>query len=118
MTYSAKSAGTYKVRVKDTNGCTQLSSGVVVSVPCRATADISDEPVVYPNPAAEILNVEIQGSRPCMYSLTDVQGRRIAEGILQPGKNALATEGFAAGLYLLNILEEERSFSMRIQVRR
>lgn len=33
LTYTAKTAGTYKVRVKDTNGCTRLSPGVQVAVP-------------------------------------------------------------------------------------
>lgn len=63
QTYAAKQAGTYKVRVTNSFGCTRISPGVSVSVPCRENG----EPVereesisVYPSPVSDVLYLHIQ----------------------------------------------------------
>lgn len=53
--YYAKTAGTYKVRVTNTNGCSKTSAGKTVTVNCREGLDATDNHLsvsVYPNPSA------------------------------------------------------------------
>jgi len=53
VSYTAKTQATYKVLVTNATGCTKLSPGVVVTVPCRegeTGIPSGNEITVYPNP--------------------------------------------------------------------
>ncbi|MEP7171736.1 MAG: hypothetical protein ABI855_20350, partial [Bacteroidota bacterium] len=62
INYTATTGGTYKVQVKNSNGCTKLSSGVVVTVPCKEDGSMKKvfDVKVYPNPSSGEFIFEIQ----------------------------------------------------------
>jgi len=57
---------------------------------------------IYPNPATQVLNVEVdQANVP--YSIFDLQGKMIARGLLQQGKNTVDVMSLAKGFYTVKI---------------
>jgi hypothetical protein len=61
--YTAKVGGIYKVLVTKTNGCTKLSQGTTVSIPCRESSSLTETNtqslITYPSPVTDILNIEL-----------------------------------------------------------
>lgn len=57
---------------------------------------------VYPNPASEVLNMEVASTQALHYQLTDVGGRVITSGTFRH-KTSLRTTQLAPGLYFLQI---------------
>ncbi len=116
--YSAKTAGTYKVKVTNVNGCTKASAVVNVSVPCKTLNETpgEDEPdvKVYPNPFSNELEVIIN-PQTHIKSLTvfDVEGRLIAS---YPGKLVVSKIGleWKQGVYYLQIDLGDRSDFKRV----
>lgn len=56
---------------------------------------------IYPNPATQVLNIEIQSE--AAYGIYDLQGKVVAKGILQSGKNTLDIAALAKGFYTIKI---------------
>src|SRR6185436_5374482 len=81
INYTATTAGTYKVQVKNNNGCTKTSPGVVVTVPCREDgSSLEDFNVnVYPNPSSGDFIFEIQNTshEKISINVTDVIGKLV-----------------------------------------
>lgn len=118
VSYTAKSAGTYKVRVRDTNGCTQVSSGVVVTVPCRVSELSEDHVQVFPNPAASEINFSTDSDEPIIYRLSDESGRMLKSGVWVQGDAALYVGDVAPGVCFLEItVNNERSLQRIVIVR-
>jgi len=51
----------------------------------------------------QALRLVVAGAEPQAYSLTDLAGRVLAQGLAQPGDNTLATGQLASGVYLLAV---------------
>lgn len=67
----------------------------------------------YPVPAREALTIEVPGLQPVSFEVYDSQGRRVWEGILQPGENHLPLSGWPQGLYLGVLSQEGTSVTLR-----
>lgn len=52
----------------------------------------------------------------CIFELFLSDGRRIKNGILNPGNNRLVSDGLPSGVYILNVIDEKRLFSKKIVV--
>src|SRR6185295_15683828 len=59
INYTATTAGVYKVKVTNSNGCTKISAGVTVTVPCREDENVKTKGGenefavnVFPNPSS------------------------------------------------------------------
>ena len=86
--YTAKTAGTYKVKVTNANGCSKTSAGKVVTVNCRTenlnAAGTGSPLSIYPNPAngaftLKINNDDMQDSN-ARIELRNVLGQNIYTG--------------------------------------
>ncbi len=64
---------------------------------------------VYPNPASDILNIDLQKEqKPVSYYVSDLHGKIVQEGKLQNVKNKLNIDQIAAGIYVLTIGERDQ----------
>ena len=97
-------AGTYTVVVIDANGCEATSSGVVLNTDEEYS---KLEWSVYPNPASEILNVEINISGKKNFVLYDMTGRVVYEIISSDQRLALNISNFATGEYVLRVFDAQ-----------
>ncbi len=59
--------------------------------------------LIYPNPASGQLFIQADFSKNTEYSILDITGRQIAQGILKAGKNAIDVSNFDTGMYFVNI---------------
>ena len=102
----AKTAGTYKVKVTNANGCTTISSPVQISVPCRGeqpAADIDNKlnVNVFPNPGTNrftfrfYLNEELEKT---VY-LCDITGRIVKFANTREQTMILSTTDLLPGVY-------------------
>ncbi|MEO5906090.1 MAG: T9SS type A sorting domain-containing protein [Saprospiraceae bacterium] len=65
---------------------------------------------LYPNPVNDVLSLEIPielGTQ--HYKITDITGRNITTGMLQPGKSSIKSDGWLNGMYTLQIWKKDRS---------
>ncbi|HKR05276.1 MAG TPA: T9SS type A sorting domain-containing protein [Bacteroidia bacterium] len=123
--YTATIAGTYKIEVTNSNGCSKLSGGVTVTVPCKLNESESESAFdvkVYPNPAHDKLTVSIYVKEPSnlLLQLTDITGRIVfsenessIEGwnTYQPGLNHLSK-----GVYMLEVKSGSESWKTKVVV--
>ncbi|MFN6380563.1 MAG: Ig-like domain-containing protein [Flavobacteriales bacterium] len=95
-------AGSYSVVVMDANGCEATSSGVVLN-----TVELSSniEWSVYPNPAREVLNVEVAMSGKKNFVLYDMNGRIVQEIISSDQRLTFNLSNLAAGDYVLRVFD-------------
>ncbi len=82
--YTATTAGTYKVEVTKSNGCSKLSSGVAVTVPCKegeSTSGNDFNVIVYPNPSQGFFNFAFHASskEQVHIRIFDLTGRKVLE---------------------------------------
>ncbi len=75
---------------------------------------------IYPNPATDVLNVELNGSSMgAIASLVDLTGRVVIDGrsFMQQGtlaRTQLSLQGMPSGLYLLRVLDGDRELVRRV----
>lgn len=95
------SGGTYTVGVTDANGCQlTLTVTVVVDLATGVAGPQRPPPVLYPNPAMDVLNVA--GIDPGKaFTILDAQGRCVLSGTTTSGTTAINVEGLAPGMHLL-----------------
>jgi hypothetical protein len=63
---------------------------------------------IYPNPVSEQLNIELAQAADYQISVTDLTGREIYNSFIQADNNLqLSTQSWPAGLYLLQVRDEE-----------
>ncbi len=106
--YTATTAGNYRCLVTKTlTGCSKLSNGINVSVPCKEGDTVKNINIeLYPNPASGIVHinildiVDIEGT----IQITDVQGSIIySEALYEPGIT-IDINSFPAGIYFVKML--------------
>lgn len=72
-----------------------------------------DQVRYYPVPAREALTLEVPGEAAAFFEVYDSQGRRVWQGLLQPGENRLSLADWAPGLYLGVLSREGASVTLR-----
>jgi len=107
ISYTATLAGKYKVKVTDAAGCTAISPGVEVFVPCRTPAGGTESRQegfsVFPNPASSSVTVHLpkSGTLPATVRLIDASGRRVLVLTVDGPDPVIDLSGLDAGPYLL-----------------
>jgi len=114
--YTATLAGVYKIKVANSYGCSKLSTGVTVTVPCRDeigesmnSSEISVS--VFPNPFHErtVLKIIPQNIfNNCSLEIYNVTGKKVRE-IKFVNRNEIAIErnSLEAGIYIFRLFNEK-----------
>jgi len=87
--YTATIAGTYKIKVTNSYGCSKLSTGVTVTVPCKLSESESAFDVkVYPNPSSGdfIFETENESTEKISVSVYDMVGKLLESGEMNNGR--------------------------------
>jgi large repetitive protein len=113
QSFTATANGNYAVEVTQ-NGCTEISDCITVTNVGLANNQISFVVDVYPNPTADILNVRLSDDGETIWSVTNVTGQIIREGVNYDKKFKLDFEDLAPGVYMLNIKQNENNVVKRI----
>lgn len=59
---------------------------------------------IYPNPATDFVNIELQQKNNITYKLTDIKGKTVLEGRFTDTKNKIDLTGQVDGIYLLTLV--------------
>jgi uncharacterized repeat protein (TIGR03803 family) len=106
------SSGTYSVTVTDSNGCTQNASVALVVVAGINNLSTDDDIKVYPNPAFNLLNVDMDNNREYIaMNIVDITGREIMKentGI-NTSHISIDVSTLAAGVYFLRMTGKDAS---------
>lgn len=123
-TYTATSAGTYKVKVTNSNGCSKTSSGKKVTK-CASTSstliadklnqEIEDKLVVSPNPSNGFIKVQLYSniSEQVPLNVFDATGRTLftEKKFVNKGWNQFEFDfsSFASGMYYMQVANAARN---------
>lgn len=101
--YTVSQNGDYQVVVSNAAGCTDTSAIYTVSnVGIREQHPLAIQVSVYPNPAQDI--VHVQSPVPVRLRLGGLEGKVLRETDV---RNSLSLKGISAGMYLLEIRDQE-----------
>lgn len=71
---------------------------------------------VYPNPASDVLNIEMEGDAAYRWALRDLTGRTLKSGVGQ-GKTAVDVRAYPAGLYMLTVENAGQKQTRKVVIR-
>lgn len=113
-TIEANILGSYKVKISQSNGCTDTSEPVLIDI---ATAikqeDISQSIKIYPNPAQESTNIEIENHLRGEFTIqvSDILGKTQSQTIILKDRDKLSVtlilEKLPKGVYFVKIDHKE-----------
>jgi len=108
-------AGTYIVTCTASNeNCSETSTLTIEVGTTVSIRDLNDAFVIYPNPAQEILNVNLGNSLEVeLISLIDLSGRTVAE---VSKSNQISVSHLANGTYFVRVMSEGKQWMKKIQV--
>jgi len=123
--YYAKTAGSYKVKVTNVNGCTQISSTVTVYVPCRVgspgtygTIDERDlfDVEAFPNPSRENFILKMNGKAGTEYAIRifDITGREVQPEVFKISNEEFIISGLNPGVYFAAVSNNRSQQMIRI----
>lgn len=109
--YTASVAGTYRVLVTNSNGCSRLSSGTSIIVNCRdgITENSESKLEVFPNPTNGTVSLKFisNENKNGIVILTDITGKELMQEqvVLNEGENAITLNigHFVNGVYLVKL---------------
>lgn len=110
--YVATKAGYYKASTTNTNGCTGVSSSIVVTVNCREGElenEFNTKLHAYPNPISDIVTIEGAAiSSEGTINIFDITGRKVDVAIesIQDGMAIINCSELKDGIYILNFVNE------------
>jgi hypothetical protein len=84
----------------------------------RKSAALGRKLHIYPNPAANVMNLENSSAQPLQYELLDMGGKRCMEGRLLTGRNTVSTVTLKNGIYFLRMREGQEQFVSKIIINR
>lgn len=109
--YTAATAGTYRVIVTNSNGCSKLSTGTLITVNCRdGIEEINKTNLdVFPNPASGMVTLKFISSEDqnSKLILTDITGKELIQEqiAISEGENAITVDigHLVKGVYLVKL---------------
>jgi hypothetical protein len=106
------SVGTYWLRVTDSNGCTGIDTFRVVD--CTNIDELAVSPVkLYPNPANNMLNIDVDKNTPIQLWLIDITGQVLLNQQFT-GNSSFSTAAFASGVYLVRVNANNRVWHQKL----
>jgi hypothetical protein len=102
---SGAPAGWYDVFVLNSLDGQLTKSHAFYKTGITAVNDVAADLVsIFPNPAKDVLNVNINASLiNSTYTFTDLTGRSVKNGTLNSKNNTISLSGLSQGLYLLHV---------------
>jgi len=84
-----------------------LNSAYARSFTVRGVRDVmvNGDLSAWPNPTADVLNIDVAGVKVLSGELLNSAGQRVRSITLRPGRNAISVNGSPSGLYLLRAAE-------------
>jgi hypothetical protein len=122
--YTATLAGVYKIKVTNSNGCSKLSSGVTVTVPCKEEETILLQNdfnfSVYPNPNMGAFTIKFATtlSSPVQIEMTDETGRIVKKLQTDEQTVLISESNLAKGIYFLKVRNRDEEVRRKIYVAR
>lgn len=120
INYVATTAGTYKVKVTNTNGCTKISGGIPVTVPCRENGESISKTgfiaTVHPNPSSDNFTIEVENSsgKSIIVSVFDILGKKITSLSTNEVKDELQIKGLAPGIYSAIVSDGQNTQTLKL----
>ena len=76
--------------------------------PCSPSVEISElednkEILIYPNPAKDFINVEIDLTEETQYNIYSISGKMVLSGIINPKNRSIKLPNLSAGLYIFKL---------------
>jgi hypothetical protein len=114
--YYAKTAGSYKVKVTNANGCTAISNTVTVTVPCREAMESAESNtglhiLAYPNPSEDNFIFEMQAgevNKEIRLEIFDISGRLVRSEDKLQLPFTMDAESLQAGIYFATVIQGEK----------
>lgn len=121
--YTATTAGIYKVKVTGTNGCSKLSTGVTVSVPCRdnetVNASRNFDFTIYPNPNKGAFTLKFSNtSLPVSVEMVDAVGRVVKKFTTNYETVEINELNLAKGIYYVKAQTPDDMLVKKISIER
>jgi hypothetical protein len=121
VNYTATTAGTYRVEVTNSNGCTKLSAGVTVTVPCKLDGSESESAFdlnVFPNPNSGEFTIEFSKKTNYLIQieLTDEMGKVVKRFETTDETIVIKESNLAKGTYCLTARYQDETVIRKISV--
>ena len=114
---SSLSLGTYTVVVTDENGCSASSTFVVTSsAGIKNVGEISNEVVVYPNPANDIITIEGKDVNIDKIEILNVLGQLTFSSEFKGSKVQINTSNLDQGVYFVKIHSAGKSVMKSLRI--
>jgi hypothetical protein len=119
--YTATIGGTYKVELTNSNGCSKLSGGVVVSVPCKLDGSESEsafDAKVFPNPNSGEFTIKFSNkpSSPIQIELTDELGKVERRFETSDETVVIKESNLVKGIYCLTVRNKNAIIIKKINI--
>ena len=111
--------GIYGVFVSEKNNpsCAMWAYHTVIIPGATAVKELNETiGSIYPNPASDILNVELFSSKNATYTLSDITGKTIISGALNLQRNTISLRELSQGTYFLKVNQGTESFVEKVTV--
>gem|GEM_PF-3402146 len=85
-----------------------FNNGFIFREEASSIEEVSDQPTfaIYPNPTSSTLTIQnISSHTVSTYTIRDIQGRKLQEGVLNQTKTQISLQSLSTGLYLLDLAE-------------
>ncbi len=120
ISYTATTAGTYKVIVTKTNGCSKASANKIVTINCREDNE-SIQPFslsVYPDPASDAITVSFDNEMPnALLRIMNTAGQVVLQQVVETTdgnfEEPISVSGLAPGVYHLEIISGSNRSNIR-----
>ncbi|MEY4903740.1 MAG: hypothetical protein RLZZ292_1555 [Bacteroidota bacterium] len=107
-------AGKYTCEVKDASGCIETLTITITNITASEELDATTFFKIYPNPSAEILNIDLTEETPnATLQIFDLLGKIIVEKKLLNKSNTLNISNLEEGIYLINVKSGERKLGIK-----
>lgn len=121
--YEAKTAGSYKVKATNSNGCTKLSNTISVSVPCRENDSTGEEFTkmqvdIYPNPTSGVFIVDFHKIvEKGFFIIYDLLGNIVLkENINSKKQIEVDLKNSPPGIYTVFVFDGKKSWNRKLMI--
>jgi hypothetical protein len=113
-THTISQQGNYYLLACDNFGCCRASNTLLITPVKAYTPELHSGVLVYPNPATQILNLELSGNGQSLeFEIIDITGRVMTTGILE-GRTLVDVSTYPDGTYILRYHSGAGSFHQRM----
>jgi hypothetical protein len=117
QTYYGKTAGSYRVSLTDSYGCSKYSGVKTVTTNCPSAriAESAAPFTIYPNPFTESFIIEMDETLDATFSILDITGKEvIALHQLEANESIAIGTHLKPGIYFIRISTEEKAWVTRV----